>query len=157
MASKDLAALIVPITTIAVSIVMFIGAMALPPARFEPMGPAGLPYIIATALLLLGIADLIQLRRTRMPSPDNTDTSGTRTLIFGTCTILGYVLLLQSGVMGFVTASALFLIAMGLALSRDLKREMIVIGFVAVIISIGVALLLTRVLVVVLPGSGALF
>lgn len=156
MASKNLATLFVPIATIAVSILIFIGAHALPPARFEPMGPAGLPYIIATALFLLGIADLIQLRRTKLPATDDTDTSGTRTLILGTGAILGYVLLLQSALVGFVTASAIFLVVMGIALSRDLKREIIILGVVAVMVSIGAALLLTRVLVVVLPGSGAL-
>ncbi|MCB1395782.1 MAG: tripartite tricarboxylate transporter TctB family protein [Rhodobacter sp.] len=155
--------IVVPLVAVGLAALLALGAAQLPPARFEPMGPAGLPYGVALALLMLSVLDvvstLLKRRRSRavpVAAPQSAPHAVGRTLL-GLAVIVAYLLILQSGWVGFVTASAVFLTLLGAVLSNRLRGEIFVLVAVAFAVSMGTGLLLTRVLVVVLPGNGALF
>ncbi|NQV95390.1 MAG: tripartite tricarboxylate transporter TctB family protein [Sphingomonadales bacterium] len=148
----------VPLAGLTFSVVLFLGAQQMPSARFEPMGPAGFPYIISALLFLLSMLDgAIGFfgKQSGVPAealPHIGDV-GLRRMVFGGACAFAYVIVLQLSLLPFIPASVLFLAGFGLILSNNIRREMLVIGFAALMLGVGVSLLLTRVLIVVLPGA----
>lgn len=158
----QLHSILVPAVAIGLSIAIFLGANSLPSARFEPMGPAGFPYIASAILFLLGVLDLAMSIRAAQKGqpPKDRPTPSTRGRVrafAGAVVTIVALFLMEARFIGFVPASLVLLVGLGGVLSENAKREKLWLVVISCAVSIGTALLLTKILSVVLPGNGGFF
>ena len=117
--------LVLAALVVAGAAVLFVGAADLPPPRFEPLGSAALPRILATILIVLAVLVAIRaVLRLRAAAPAPAAESEARpvlgALVFAV--LIAYVAALDFGRAPFVPATGVFLGAVGLILSRGSLR-----------------------------------
>lgn len=145
-------------------IALIAGAWNLPPSRFEPMGPAGMPRIVGIALIVLAALEAIRVARLQPTKPIETpdeplqDTrvtarKGLGLIVFVVLTF-GYLAIVSLGWLSFIPASVLFLFSTGLVLTKTRSaKTLLLLAVVALVIGAGSSRVLQDVLLVRFPGA----
>lgn len=110
-----------------VAALLVIGTAGLPPPRFEPMGSAALPRILAGVIALLSLGVVVSAFRSRGKTTSETAEkrrSPVRALAVPVL-LAAYVAALDVGNAPFVPATIVFVMAMGLVLSRPALRTIV--------------------------------
>jgi hypothetical protein len=137
-------------------------AWHLPPPQFDPLGPARVPMAIAIVLIVIGAGILITNRHggETTPPPDPTGARPAplqpRIAFAAIAVTVAYVAVMTLGILGFRSATLLFVLGLGGVLSRFRMRSMIPVAVLAVAISFGFSWLFAEVLYVDLPYRGFL-
>lgn len=135
--------------SIAFAILLFIGAADLPPPRFEPLGSAAAPRILAGILVLLGSLVIWRaMANRRLPHPSGDDmTAPPAHPLRGLWTLLAlvaYVAALDVLRAPFAVATALFLAAIALILTGGNRRAGVVYGGVGLVLGQTLATIFAR-------------
>lgn len=140
--------------------VLFFGGWQLPSSRFEPMGPSGMPLIVAVSLATLSVLLLVQslLKHRFEPTADQERSArlepGRGSKVLACIAIsLTYLLLLALELLPFMAATVTYVIAYGLVDGNREGRGLISLVVTALSLGIGVSLILTEILIVPLPGA----
>lgn len=154
--SNPKADIVLSVVVILLSVVVYINAMGLPPAHWEPLGSAALPQalcvimtVLASIVLLRGV---LALRSYAPPTEKNEDfrrRPWTAVGMFLLCA--AYVAVMDLGILGFVTATVAFLVLLGLLFTRAAKRQIPFIFGFALVIAAGNYLIFTQFLYIDLP------
>lgn len=151
-ARRTIADLILATLTLCGAAVLFVGAMALPPPRFEPLGSAALPRILGGLLVFFAliIAARALLRR-RIETPAiPAETSGPRAdpkrgaLVFAA--LIAYVFALDVLRVPFVVATPVFVIATGTAIGGVSWRGLIAYAGLGLFLAVFISTVLERLL-----------
>ncbi len=132
---------------------LLVGAMDLPPPRFEPLGSAALPRILAGLLGLFALivaARAIILHRSGAASPDAG--AGPRPDPMRGALVLGalilYVLALDVGRVPFLAATPVFVAAVGLSIGRRNWANLATFLLLGFVLAFFISLVLERFLFV---------
>ena len=143
-----------------VSAVLFYGGWQLPASRWEPMGPGGMPLIVAAGLASLSLILLAQalLKHRSEPTADQeraTSLAKGRTPKVLSCIAASFIYLLSLALqlLPFMLATAAYVIAYGIIDGGRGRRDLVVLVATALALGIGVSLILTEILIVQLPGA----
>jgi putative tricarboxylic transport membrane protein len=145
-ARQTLADLALAVLTLFGAGLLFLGALSLPPPRFEPLGSAALPRILGSLLILFAVIVAITAIRRRheaLPAPKRAAPSANLkrgALVLGA--IVTYVFAMDVIQIPFLIATPLFVTASGLSIGGFSRRNLI--AFVGV--GIGLAFLISTVL-----------
>ncbi len=149
--------IVLSITIIVFAIVIYVAAMDLPPAYWEPLGSAALPQGLSVIMALLSLYLLVrgvQALRTYVPPKPKTNGEFERRPkaaigMFLLC--VAYVAVMDFGLLGFVEATVAFLVTLVVLFTRaDKKKLPWIVGF-ALVIALGNFLIFTQFLYVDLP------
>lgn len=137
---------------VAVCAILLIGANFIPPPMFDPVGSAALPRAVAVALLLLvGIFLVTRLRGRPGESRSGlSDIAMGRGAVITLLLVVAYGALMQTRLIGFAPATALFLAAAIPAL-RGSWRELPLAVAVGLVMGFGSQWLFTEVFFIDLP------
>jgi putative tricarboxylic transport membrane protein len=116
------------------------GSVGLPPPRFEPMGSAALPRILAGLIALFALVILAQAWLGRGAAIGGTAARAAPPLraIGAFCALLAYVAALDFGRAPFIPATIAFTLALGLLLTRRSPRAMAGFAILGLILSFGI-------------------
>ena len=144
------------IAVIVLSVVVYVAAMDLPPAHWEPLGSAALPQGLAVIMALLSVIVLVRgvlaLRTYEAPKPKEREFKRRPWTSVGMFALTSaYVAAMDLELLGFVEATIAFLVALCLLFTRA-ERRLIpwIVGF-AVVIAVGNYLIFTQFLYIDLP------
>lgn len=148
--------------------VLYLGALDIPPPRFDPLGSAAVPKTIAICLIVLAV--LLAIRNSvgmrgglidAPPSMEGTDEVAQsideyrpdpRAALAGALIPAVYVLLVQYRVFDFAIGSSLFVFAYGFVFMPVLRRRLILLLVpVSIIIGVGLTLIYTQLFTIDLP------
>lgn len=138
------------------SVTIYVAAMDLPPAYWEPLGSAALPQGLSVIMALLALFVMVRAIRALKTHavPPRTQQEFQRRPkaavgMFLLC--VGYVGVMDLGILGFVEATVVFLVALGLLFTRAQRKHIPwIVGF-ALVIAVGNFLVFTRFLYIDLP------
>lgn len=143
-----------------VSAVLLYGGWQLPASRFEPMGPSGMPLIVAITLAALSMVLLItaQLEHHSKPSSDQErsarlDPNRRATVLVCIGVSFVYLLVLAMELLPFMGATVVYIFVYGLIDGHRDRRSLVVLVATALGLGVGVSLLLSEILIVQLPGA----
>jgi putative tricarboxylic transport membrane protein len=125
---------------------LFLGALSLPPPRFEPLGSAALPRILGGLLVLFAVSVAITAIRRRhedLPVPKSATPSADPkrgALVLGV--VVAYVFAMDVIQIPFLIATPLFVTASGLAIGGFSRRNLVAFAG----LGIGLAFLISTVL-----------
>ena len=146
------------LAVIALSVVVYVGAMDLPPAYWEPLGSAAVPQALSVIMSLLSLRVLIRAGlalRTHVPKPRTDEGFKRRPMtaagMFVLCVL--YVAAMDSGLLGFIEATIAFLIALGVLFTRAQRSQLPWIAGFAVVIAVANYFVFTQILYVDLPTA----
>lgn len=148
--------------------VLYLGALRIPPPRFDPLGSAAVPKTIAICLVVLAVLLVVQnivgMRGGLIaapPSMEGTDEVAEnindyrpdpRAALAGALIPVVYVMLIQYGVFDFAIGSSLFVFAYGFVFMPVLRRRQILLLVpVSIIIGVGLTLIYTQLFFIDLP------
>ena len=141
---------------VALSVAMFWESLSLPPAFYDPLGPAAVPRALALFIGILSVIVLVRATRRTSGSageaadPPTHRPRATLALILYGLTLC-YVLILALGVLRFGIATFLFLlIFMGIMTGFDRRRIPVILA-IALVTGFGCQYLFTQVLIIDLP------
>ena len=151
-ARRTLADLTLASLTVGGAAILFIGAMSLPPPRFEPLGSAALPRILGGLLVFFALIVAARaLLRHRNDAPlAQPDKSGPRAdpkrgaLVFAA--LVAYVFALDVLRVPFVVATPVFVIATGTAIGGVSLRGLIAYAILGVFLAVFISTVLERLL-----------
>lgn len=154
--SNPKADIVLAIAIILFSVVIYVAAMDLPPAHWEPLGSAALPQALSVIMALLSLYVMIRAIRalkTYAPAKAKQEEFQRRPKaavgMFLLC--VAYVGVMDLGILGFVEATIAFLMALCLLFTRAERKHIPwIIGF-ALVIAFGNFLIFTKFLYVDLP------
>ena len=144
--------------------IVWIDVSRLPPAFFDPVGSAVFPRAVAAVIAVLSLVVLVQTIAGRRGSQDaaltpedrsDGDDAPPRRTAMGAGMygmLILYAAAMQIGLLGFATATSIFIFVAGSMLGRFRRREMLVSAAVAVILGFGGNYLFTRVFYIDLPA-----
>lgn len=150
---RTIADLTLAALTLAGSALLLIGAMELPPPRFEPLGSAALPRILATLLILFAVIVAIRAllrHRTHAAMPDTTE--GPKAdprrgaLVFAA--LVAYVFALDVLRIPFLIATPVFVAATGLAIGARTWTNLAAFAALGLALAFGISLVLEKLLYV---------
>lgn len=132
---------------------LFYGSIGLPPPRFEPMGSAAVPRILAGLIALFAI---VILAKAWFGGPEGDATPSVVApplrSVGAFAALVGYVAALDVGQAPFVPTTIVFVVAMGLILaarsSRTLWRTVIGFALLGLVLALGIDAVFTRFLYV---------
>lgn len=149
--------IVLSVTIIIFAIVIYVAAMDLPPAYWEPLGSAALPQGLSVIMALLSLYLLVRAvkaLRTYVPpeKPKQEEFErrpGAAIGMFLLC--VTYVGVMDFGLLGFVEATIAFLVILVALFTRADKKQLPwIVGF-ALVIALGNFLIFTQFLYVDLP------
>ena len=160
--SNPKADIVLALAVIALAVVLYIGTLSLPPAKWEPLGSAAVPRglcVIMSCLAAVVLARAVLTLRKGAPKvraavPLDAEEAferrpWTAVVMFGLVVL--YVAAMDFHLLGFVEATVAFLVALGLVFTRARRRHIPwIVGF-ALIIAVGNYLVFTHFLYVDLP------
>ncbi|MEX0348064.1 MAG: tripartite tricarboxylate transporter TctB family protein [Paracoccaceae bacterium] len=138
--------------TLAGAVILFIGAVSLPPPRFEPLGSAALPRILGGLLVVFALIVAVgAIMRHRSSDPIvQEDKTGPKAdpkrgaLVF--VALIAYVFALDVLSVPFLVATPLFVIAMGMAIIGISWRGLISFAVLGLVLAIFISTVLERLL-----------
>lgn len=154
--SNPKADIIFSVSVIVFSVIVYVGAMGLPPAYWEPLGSAALPKALSVIMTLLCLYILVRallaLRTYVPPKPKEREFTPRPGSAFAMLVMLAaYIGVMNFGILGFVEATTIFLVALCMLFTHgDRKQLPWIIGF-ALVIAIVNFLIFTKVLYIDLP------
>ena len=160
--SNPKADIVLALAVIALAVVLYIGTLSLPPAKWEPLGSAAVPRglcVIMSCLAAVVLARAVLVLRKGAPkarasAPANADESFERrpwTAVAMLVLVVLYVAAMNLRVLGFVEATVAFLVALCLVFTRAQRRQIPwIVGF-ALVIALGNYMVFTHFLYVDLP------
>lgn len=148
--------ILLAISMIIFSIVVYVGTLDLPPPRYEPLGSAAIPkglalimVILSVMLILRALPALKLYDGVKDKITDVTPRPGLSAAIFGV-TVL-FIAVLDFGILTFIPAGILYMTAIGFLMThRNLKRLPYVIAF-SVLMVVSNYYLFTKVFYIDLP------
>lgn len=148
--------IILAIGMIIISVVVYIGAMELPPPRYEPLGSGAIPKGLAVIMALLSVFLIIRalphlktFERKHNEVTDVTPRPLLAAIIFG-LTLL-FVAVLDFGILSFMPAGIIYMTSIGYFMThRNLKRLPYFFAF-SVLMVVGNYYLFTKVFYIDLP------
>ena len=135
--------------------ILLYGAMSLPPPRFEPLGSAALPRILASLLILFAliIATIAIFRlREDTPAADTTTQSGARAdprkgaMVLAA--LIAYVFALDVLRIPFLIATPFFVTATGVAIGARTWRNLVAFAILGLLLALAISTVLERFLYV---------
>jgi len=154
--SNPKADIVLSAVVILFSIVIYVAAMDLPPAYWEPLGSAALPQGICVIMALLSLFVMVRaiwaLKAHVAPAPRQQEFKRRPKAAIGMFLLcVAYVGAMDLGILGFVEATVVFLVSLGLLFTRAERKHIPwIVGF-AVVIAVGNFLVFTRFLYIDLP------
>lgn len=154
-----------------IGVVIYLGALDIPPPRFDPLGSAAVPKTIAVCLMVLAgllvLQNALGLRGGLISAPrsiegtdevaENVDEYRPDPLAAGAAFLLPvvYILLIQYGLFDFAIGSTLFVFAYGFVFMPVIRRNLILwLVPVSIVIGIGLTLIYTQLFTIDLPLDG---
>lgn len=125
----------------------------LPAPFFDPLGPAAVPRLLAQVLTVLAIA-LVARRAFLAPQPAVAAAGPPPAPLLACATVLVtvlYVLSMQLRWLGFLEATLLYLIGLGIVLGGAGRRLVVILTITALVVAIGFDLVFTRFFFIDLP------
>ena len=148
--------IVLSVVIIIFAAVIYVAAMDLPPAYWEPLGSAALPQGLSVIMALLSLYLLVRAVKALPfhvpPEPVKDDFERRPKAAIGMFLLtVTYVAVMDFGVLGFVEATVAFLVALVVLFTRGDKKQLPwIVGF-ALVIALGHFLLFTQFLYVDLP------
>jgi putative tricarboxylic transport membrane protein len=138
---------------IAFSVIVIREANRLPPPFFDPLGSAAVPRFVAGLLILLGLAVVGRCLLTPVVRKKDVtaDTRSPWVALGALAVSVVYVALMQTDLLGFAPASSLFVIGLGIILSRGDKKVILWMLPMGIIVGYGLNYLLTEIFYIDLP------
>lgn len=140
--------------TLAGAVLLLVGAMELPPPRFEPLGSAALPRILAGLLILF--AGIVAIRAVLRQPPGalqpDTGTTGPRAdprrgaLVFAA--LVAYVFALDVFQVPFLIATPVFVAATGIAIGARTWTNLAIFATLGLALAFAISLVLEKLLYV---------
>lgn len=131
------------------------GAGSLPPAIYDPLGPAGLPRILGiliVALCALQLVMMVLVARKNPAEAPRPSWLGCVRVTVSIASILIYAVVLAWGWGPFVVSTIIFLAVMGFAMTDFSVRRFLPVLINAVIVGIVIGYVFDDLLHVVMPG-----
>ena len=143
-----------------ISAVLFYGGWQLPASRWEPMGPAGMPLLVAVTIASLSLILLAQaLLKHRSEATADQERSasmaegrGTKVLACVAVSLV-YLLSLALELLPFMLATVAYIIAYGLIDGGRGRWDLMLLVATALALGVGASMILTEILIVQLPGA----
>lgn len=138
---------------IAAAGLVWFGTADLPPPRYEPVGSAALPRGIAAVMALLAIVVAVRARGTAAPAPADSGpglAGPLRVLALGTLMVV-FVLVMETRQVSFRPAAAVFLFLTAAVLGGLAPRRLAGYAAFAVVLSLGLHAVFTRLFYIDLP------
>ena len=141
---------VLAIFALALAAVLVGGSIGLPPPRYEPMGSAALPRILAGLISLFAV--VILFNALRQPAADGAaegrmEASPLRSLA-AFAALLGYVAALDIGRAPFVIATVAFVTVLGLILAKPAPRTALLFLLFGLLLALGIDSVFTKFLYV---------
>lgn len=153
----SLAELVAGLFLLIVGTSFVLAARTLPPALYEPVGPAAFPAAAGAAIMLLSLIVLARalLRGAAAPQQEEEGPAGVRkrtglALVTGVYTI-AFIAVMQAGWLGFRWATVLFVLAVILTLARWRPLTVVLAVLMALGLGLGVTYLFTNFFYIDLP------
>ncbi len=135
------------------AVVVFIGTIGLPPPRYEPIGSAAIPRVMAAILLLLSALLIFDvLRRPANTDPQEAPRVATPLApILSAAAIIAYVAVMDSGLLGFQPATALLVFGLAFGLTGFRRRAALPAAVFAILLALGTFYVFTNFFYIDLP------
>ncbi len=148
--------ILLAISMIIFSVVVYVGTLDLPPPRYEPLGSAAIPKGLALIMVVLSIILILRalpalklFDGVKDEITDVTPRPGLSAAIFGV-TVL-FIAVLDFGILTFMPAGIIYMTAIGFLMThRNLKRLPYVAAF-SVLMVVGNYYLFTKIFYIDLP------
>ncbi|MFC5585041.1 hypothetical protein ACFPOD_07960 [Nitratireductor kimnyeongensis] len=145
-----------------IAVAFYVAALTLPESRFEPMGSAAVPKMIAVIVFICAAFEVVRCARLLLadPSPLHNLMHPGSAAIRRAATVIGYilfffaiVLVLQSAVVPFMAIAAVLFWIGALFIGVPRTRTMLLaLGLVGLVLGVGLELIFTRVFFVNIPA-----
>ena len=147
-----LADVLLGLTAIGIGVVAYAGTLSLPDPVYEPIGPAAFPRTVAILTGAMGLAILVRaLRRAAEPPARQLDGGRMGLVLLMAVLTVAYAAAMTVGLLGFRTATVLYMLALGVALFGPHPRKLAAVTVIALVVGIGTHYVFTRVLFLDLP------
>jgi hypothetical protein len=140
------------VTSLAIAALVYWSADQIPPSLIAQVSAGLVPKIVSVCLAGLALGQIWMTIRQGGGSLSASAASGRKLPVLVTAILLGlFILLLDTGLIGFEGAGFLFVLASVMALSPRSLRSLLIAVAVAGISVAGTVILFTRVFTVILP------
>ncbi|MEM7565985.1 MAG: tripartite tricarboxylate transporter TctB family protein [Pseudomonadota bacterium] len=135
---------------LAVAALLAFGSIGLPPPRFEPMGSAAMPRILAGLIALFAVLILAKAWFGAAPSERSEAPVAAPPIrsVGAFAALVAYVAALDFGQAPFVPTTVLFVITMGLVLAARSWRTVLGFALLGLVLAVGIDAIFTRFLYV---------
>ncbi len=164
--SRPVADIVLSVIVVIAAAMIYVESLGLPPAHWEPLGSAALPQALClfmsflAAIIFVRAVLALNARRAMSKQDRAVEQDGDRDFQRRPWTAAGmfamvaaYVATMHLGVLGFVEATVLFLIAVCLLFTRGARRHIPWIIVFALVIAVGNYLIFTKFLYIDLPAT----
>lgn len=148
---RMIADLVLAVLTLTGAAVLLLGAADLPPPRFEPLGSAALPRILAALIiifsLIVALRALLQYRaHVAEPAVNDGPTIDPRRGALVLAALIIYVLALDVFRIPFLVATPLFVVATGLSIGGRTWINLVAFAALGLVLAFGISLVLEQLL-----------
>ena len=165
--TRPIADMVLSVAVIVAAVAIYVESLGLPPAHWEPLGSAALPQALCVCMsffaVIIFIRAFLALRRQKATAAsgasveNNNDSQDFQrrpwTAAGMFALFAAYVAVMHAGMLGFVEATFLFLVAVCLLFTKGDRRHIPWIIVFALVLSIGNYLIFTKFLYIDLPAT----
>lgn len=139
------------LVVVAAAALVWFGTADLPPPRYEPVGSAALPRAIAAIMALLAVSVAVRAVRGGAEPARGSDLRGPLRVAALAALLVAFVAVMDARIVGFRPAAALFLIGTCCVLGGVSLRKLGAYSAFALILSLGLHAVFTRLFYIDLP------